>query len=401
MSHRLAAMRSRQTTKPFRSIRTTFLPQVLWSLLLLGALVSSTFPRVQALLFSELERLNTTGLIASCLQQDPSVLQFRPRWNVTNDAETNRRYFIGQERWIRHGGLTRWFMEHRPDTVDEAIRANATVPLLIILHHGRGNMRSSVGFNRFTEKDPYLRLAWTNRFLVLSPNGCHKRTFFRGLNTKGFRQDWADLLGGGLSGTGADDVGFIMSMIDWAVANRNVNPRRVYVTGISNGGTMTQRLVLERPGVFAAAATVGATLPVNTVPFPSRGTPILIMHGTKDTRVPWSGGNVTQSRGQCRSAEATRDYFVMVNNATAPPAEAMLPDVDPADECRIVSQYYSHPQTPVLFYRLDGGGHFAAGPDVPEYIANCGFEATMGNFCHDAEGAQLIWDFMTQFELPR
>jgi poly(3-hydroxybutyrate) depolymerase len=100
---------------------------------------------------------------------------------------------------------------------------------------------------------------------------------------------------------------------------------------------------------------VAATLPVGVVPFPDRGTPILIMHGTKDTRVPWGGGNVTQNRGLCRSAEATRDYFVLVNNASAPPVEVTLPDLDPTDQCRIASQFYSNAQTPVLFYRLDGG----------------------------------------------
>jgi poly(3-hydroxybutyrate) depolymerase len=121
------------------------------------------------------------------------------------------------------------------------------------------------------------------------------------------------------------------------------------------------------------------------------------MHGNKDIRVPWGGGNVTGDRGISRSAEETRNYFILVNNATTTPVETILPDLDATDNCRIVAQYYSHPTTPVLFYRLDGGGHFIAAPDLPGYAANCGFEASMGNFCYDADGTQLIWDFLTQF----
>jgi polyhydroxybutyrate depolymerase len=223
---------------------------------------------------------------------------------------------------------------------------------------------------------------------------------FQGLNTKGLYQDWFDLLGGGRSNTGADDVGFVASLIEWAITNRNVNPRRVYVTGISNGGCLTQRLIIERPELFAAAGAVGASLPARDVPIPTRGTPLILIHGTSDVRVPWSGGPVTQNRGIVRSAEDTRDFFIMVNQAGWDYNETILPDQDPKDDCRMVSQYYPHPTTPVQFYQMVGGGHMTPGIDIPAYIANCGFETVMGNFCNDAEGAQLIWDFMFQFTQP-
>jgi polyhydroxybutyrate depolymerase len=372
----------------------SFFPSIV--LLLLIGLPSVA---VHASLLSSLGfTVNVSSLIKSCTEKDPNRLRYLPSWSVSRDPNRDQLYFEGTERSMLHNGTTRWFLEHRPDTIDDVV--DDTVPLLIILHHGRGNMWNSLGFNRYTEKDPYLRLAWSYRYLVLAPNGCSKRRFFRGLNTKGKMQDWDDLLGGGLSNTGADDVGYIMSLIDWAVAERNVNPRRVYVTGISNGGMLTQRLVLERPGVFAAAASVSAILPVGAAPFPDQGTPILIMNGSLDTRVPWYGGAVTENRGIARSAEDTLNFFLLVNNVTANPIVSTLPDLDPTDNCRVISRYYSHPTTPVQFYELDGGGHFALGPAIPRFAAYCAFEATMGNFCYDAQGAQLIWDFMTQFELP-
>src|SRR5438093_1498044 len=68
---------------------------------------------------------------------------------------------------------------------------------------------------------------------------------------------------------GSDPVG-IKSMVDWAVANRNGDPNRVYVTGASSGAMMTNVLLGDYPDVFKAGAafmgvpaTCFATTPPN------------------------------------------------------------------------------------------------------------------------------------------
>jgi polyhydroxybutyrate depolymerase len=313
---------------------------------------------------------------------------FVPRWNVTNDTARNIEYFLGTERFIRHGGYNRWFVEYQPD----AMARDGSAPLLIVLHWGGGNMRSSHGFGRLAEKDPFLKLAWDNGVYVVSPNGARRRRNFPGIGTKGLYQQWIDLLDG--IDTGLDDVGFIVSLIDWAVVNRNVNPKRVYVTGISNGGMLAQRLMIEHPELLAAVGTVGASLPIANVPFPNLGVPILLINGTAHKRIPYDGGMTPSGRGISRSVNDTLDFFIAANGAEPDPIETLLPDSDPNDGCRIVSQYYAHNATPVLFYCMDGGGHMTPGVDVPQYIINCGYQGFVGNLCFDAVGAQLIWDFM-------
>lgn len=52
---------------------------------------------------------------------------------------------------------------------------------------------------------------------------------------------------------GSDPVG-IKSMVDWVVANRNADASRVYVTGASSGGMMTNVLLADYPDVFKAGA---------------------------------------------------------------------------------------------------------------------------------------------------
>jgi poly(3-hydroxybutyrate) depolymerase len=304
-------------------------------------------------------------------------------------------FYLGAERSLRHDGLRRWFMEHQPANMP----TDGTAALLIILHLGQGNMRSSGGFGRVREKDPWLDLAWEHGFLVLAPDGTSVRKYFKflGLQTRGVHQDWYDLLGGGTSNTGADDVGFIAALIDWAATEQNIDRSRVYVTGISNGATMTQRLVIERPELFAAATTFMGNLPERNIPLPSLGTPIFLMNGTNDTYIPYYGGAAIKNRGVVRSAEATRDYFVAANQAGPEMVEMLLPDVDPDDECRIVSQYFPSDTAPVQFYRLAGGGHQPAVLGGYPPALNVALESRVGNSCHDIDSFVLAWQFMWQF----
>jgi len=52
---------------------------------------------------------------------------------------------------------------------------------------------------------------------------------------------------------GSDPVG-IVSMVRWVLQNRNADPNRVYVTGASSGGMMTNVLLGDYPDVFKAGA---------------------------------------------------------------------------------------------------------------------------------------------------
>jgi hypothetical protein len=95
--------------------------------------------------------------------------------------------------------------------------------------------------------------------------------------------------------------------------------------------------------------------------------------------------------------------FVAMNSA-GPMTETTLPDVDPNDNCTIISQYFPHNTTPVLYYKLDGGGHnfvgkttFAGFP-IPNFAVQM-LEQSLGTICNDAVGAELAWNFMTQFTL--
>lgn len=97
---------------------------------------------------------------------------------------------------------------------------------------------------------------------------------------------------GGCCGKAAgkiDDVGYVRDVVAEVQKKYHVDASRIYMTGMSNGGMMVNRLACEAADLFAGAAIVSGTIQINSC-HPVKQMPILIMHGTKDTNVPYYGG---------------------------------------------------------------------------------------------------------------
>jgi polyhydroxybutyrate depolymerase len=210
-------------------------------------------------------------------------------------------------------------------------------PVVFALHGGA----SSSGLAMHLKAD-YTKLGEQEGYVTVYPGGVN-----------GWNIGSHDMLSVKRRTSDADDLGFFRVMFDTLVAEKIADPRRIYVTGGSNGGVMTQRLVCECADQIAGAGVLVATLPraaAQEWPAPARPMPIMIMLGTDDPMKPWGGSKDQMSaeetvafwrdRNGCKEAAATRD----------------LPDRDPADGCRVrVSRWEG--EAPVVFYKLEGHGH--------------------------------------------
>src|SRR5215475_14022990 len=107
------------------------------------------------------------------------------------------------------------------------------------------------------------------------------------------------------------------------------------MTGPSNGGMMTLRLVCEDADLFAAAAPIIANLPADLAPRckPARPIPVLVVNGTADPLMPFGGGEVglRHGRGQVISTDATMALLRKVDGCADTAKSEHLPDVDPTD----------------------------------------------------------------------
>src|SRR6185295_15856333 len=91
-----------------------------------------------------------------------------------------------------------------------------------------------------------------------------------------------------------DDVGFISSLMDWFQKKYPLDPRRIYVTGISNGAMMSCRLACELSGRIAATAPVAGSIPKDITGRcdPKNPVSMMFINGDEDPLVPFFGGAV-------------------------------------------------------------------------------------------------------------
>lgn len=141
--------------------------------------------------------------------------------------------------------------------------------LVIALHGGLANMakmRDLTGFDKLSDE---------HGFLVAYPDG--------------FMTTWnaGDCCGAAKIGK-VDDVGFLGKLIDKLTGAGLADPKRVYVTGFSNGAGMAYRMACEKPGKVAAIGVVEGALVTRCDP--GRPVSAMIFHGTADGNVPFNGG---------------------------------------------------------------------------------------------------------------
>lgn len=297
-----------------------------------------------------------------------------------------------KEAVLFHDGLDRWYRVYAPkDLPDNA-------PLVLLLHGGTGSMRKIFMPGRgATLRWPVL--AEQEKFLLVAPNGVHIQSG----DPKGNKQNWNDVRhNDGLGNTSEDDVGFLVKLLDHCHNEYKTDRSRTYVTGASNGGMMTFRMLIDAPEQFAAGVAFIATMPVESphAKTPAEPTPLMIMNGTEDPLIKWNGGQITRGRSNQLSTPDTVQWWAKAIKATgSKSAEEALEDSATDDGCRVYLTRYEAARNgaPLWFYRVEGGGH---SPPTAAYPLQDNFliRNVIGTTCRDVESADLAWAFMKQFQ---
>lgn len=88
-----------------------------------------------------------------------------------------------------------------------------------------------------------------------------------------------------------DDVAYIAALIDDMKSKYNVDPKRVYIVGHSNGGFMAHRFACDHSKTVAAIVSLaGAQVKDATKCKPEDGVAVLQVHGDMDETVSYAGG---------------------------------------------------------------------------------------------------------------
>lgn len=176
------------------------------------------------------------------------------------------------ENTLMHDGLRRSYTVHVP----AASSGKGRVPLVLVLHGGGGNADNAERMTGFSIK------ADQEGFIVAYPEGSGR---FRG---RVLTWNAGHCCGYAMTHR-IDDTGFIRALIDTLIRDYPIDPKRVFVTGMSNGGMMAHRLGRELPDRIAAIAPVVATL-FGDENKPNEPVSALMINGLLDTSVPNAGG---------------------------------------------------------------------------------------------------------------
>lgn len=290
----------------------------------------------------------------------------------------------GVEVSFQHDGEDRDYRIHVPDGYD----SKEKTPLFIFLHGGGGNSAQSSGMGLTPVADRH-------GFIAVYPNAIDKH--------------WND---GRDSKVHADhdqkinDAAFIIAVLDRVSDEYNIDSNRVFVSGVSNGGFMSQRMAMEHSTRFSAAGIVIASMgkAIEKQFAPELPVSILYMNGTEDPLVPYTGGPLTldlfpklrklrnrplQSRGICIPTEDAVSMWVKKNKLTKPPTVEQLPDKSTDDDSKVELSLWENGDrgTAVALYKVVGGGHTL--PGLPHRLP----EKWVGKTNMDIHGFEVIWEF--------
>ncbi len=214
--------------------------------------------------------------------------------------------------------------------------------LVFFLHGGGGHAE------QFARSLPDLdTVARKHGWLVALPNGRYRQ--------------WNDGRADGFSRTqreNTDDVVFLEELARGLTTRHKIPAQRVFSTGISNGGFMSQRLACQSRA-FRAVASVAANLSVDlSRQCQQSGVPVLYILGEADPLVPFEGGFVTvfrRRRGAVLSARESFAFFNKLNRCTAV-QETPLPDTA-SDGMRSFLSRGTCELAAVELVRVENGGH--------------------------------------------
>ena len=245
-------------------------------------------------------------------------------------------------------------------------------PAVIVLHGGQGNAdatRRRTGFDALARKEGFVVVyAEGTRF---GAEGLDQYAWNTGYLLRRQVRD-------------SDDIAFFDTLIDLLIRQHGADPKRIFMTGGSNGGMMTYVYAVARPEKLAAVAPIVSSM-FSFDKTPAVPLPILIINGAKDDEVPIGGGmskNPLVRRAQAEPFKPVADvvqFWVKANQSDVRPTTTV--------QGSVTTTVYPAAKggAPVEFVVDGKGGHGWPGSRTRRQTTSPPIAAF--------SGAQRVWEF--------
>lgn len=242
---------------------------------------------------------------------------------------------------LTFGGRDRTYLVHVPPGLPEP------VPLVVALHGGGGNAMATLNMTGLNAE------ADAAGFMVVYPNGTDRsRPLLNLMGKPGFLTWNAGNCCGYAQEHRVDDVGFIRAVVDQLESRYRIDPKRIYATGISNGGMMAYSLACEASDMFAAVGVVSGII-TDARCRPAHPVAVIDFHGTADQNVPINGGVGSKAfiKDRRPPVQDSIDFWVKADGCRTAPKETRSATL-------VVKSYGGcRDGSAVTYYIIEGGGH--------------------------------------------
>lgn len=236
--------------------------------------------------------------------------------------------------------------------VPRSVVAGKPAPLVIMLHAYGANAAMEEWFFRLQSH------AEARGFVYVAPDGT--------LNPEG-KQYWnatdaccAPPPGVADAGGPPNDVEYLRELVGEIASRVDIDPRRVFVVGHSNGGFMAHRLACDHAELFAAIVSVAGSSWANATKCkPSAPVSVLQIHGTNDATININGGSFFGNNYP--SARVAVEHWVGNDGCTKFPIEDPTSlDLDvrvPGNETTVRRWVGCRNSTSVELWTMHGSSH--------------------------------------------
>lgn len=215
---------------------------------------------------------------------------------LANITMTGSATAASHQHTISIDGYNRTYLLYRPASLSR----QSPVPLVIMLHGGLGiGAQAEKAYGWDEEAD-------TGGFIVAYPDGIN-----RSWNAGG-------ICCGKAMKNNVDDLKFITLLIDTISRDENIDPRRIYLTGMSNGAALSYRYACEGSYPIAAIGPVSGSL--SFACSNPHSISVMEIHGMDDDNIPFTGGTGSKGITHVRwlPVEKTLDIFRQADNCSKP-----------------------------------------------------------------------------------
>lgn len=265
---------------------------------------------------------------------------------------------------IEHGGRVRTFLMHTPPGYD----GTAAVPLQLSFHGRGGTGTSQADLTHLNS------VADARGFIVVYPDGV-EQSWNNGAGVGSTEDPTAETLN-------VDDVGFVDALVTHMSERFKIDPNRIDVSGMSNGGFFSHRDGCQLSSRVAAIASVAGPMATAIEPScqPIAPTAAMIVHGLADKVVPYYGGE-TLGGGSGLSAPKTAEKWATLNGCSNPTGTAPIS----RQVGEVVFRSYVNCQRPVVLVTVRDGGHTWPG--------GLQYSLFVGKTNRDIDASEEIWKF--------